>query len=151
MSTQVFRFKTEEDPIAWIRPGSYLFVAAGLGLLFAKLLFAIPCLIVGGVLMFGMKSTHVILDVENRIVKTKSGFSVDEIQFQESQNITLNNKKVSQNVHSRVSSTTVRHTLYQAYLMVDDGYVLIAENRNYDELIKQLTPAAKALEIPIEE
>lgn len=148
-STQ-FKFKTEIDPYPWLRPISYMFFVAGLGLIIIKISLAAPLLIIGIIFNVGMKNTKVLLDVAKKTVTTQSGFSKQTIHFEKCDAITITKRKMSQNISSRARSTTLHYSIYQAHISIDGENVLLAENRDGEELMEQLAKPANMLRVNIE-
>ncbi len=67
-------------------------------------------------------------------------------KYQELKKLVLKPNEISQVLNSRGSSTTLRYTIYNAYLFYDDQSILLTRDKNKDKM----AAVAKELYIPLD-
>jgi hypothetical protein len=138
-------------------PSGVAFAAAIVGafgvlFIFVELMVGLPITMIGLV----VATTHyrLIIDTKKKTYKESVwflGYSTGEpIAFESIQYLFIKTSNESQTMYGRVARTTIHKRVFDGYLKFSETQkVHIATRDSKEELIGQLRPVAKALDIPI--
>ena len=73
----------------------------------------------------------------------------DDLRYETLHYILVREENYSQTMSSRGSTSTVRYTKYNAYLLLDDDSILLTGGSKQDKVVDKMTAAAKELGIDI--
>lgn len=100
--------------------------------------------IIGLAMILGQsRGKRIIIDTEKRTIRK----GLKTIDIKHPSELLMKEVRVSQNVNSRVSTTTVKMRFYKAYLVDGDEKVLISCNRSADRDLQKLKAIANDLGI----
>jgi hypothetical protein len=71
-------------------------------------------------------------------------------KYTELENLLIKPVEISQVLNSRGSSTTLRYTIYNAYLFYDGQSVLLTGDKNKEKITVQMEQISKELGVPLE-
>lgn len=70
--------------------------------------------------------------------------------YSELKSLLVKPNEISQVLNSRGSTSTIRYTIYNAYLHYDDQSVLLTGNKNKDKIVTKMEIVAKEFGVPLE-
>ncbi len=145
-------FKIESTfPLNFILVG-LVGIAGGLVLtLEGPIVIGIPVLLISAAVVTTQRGTSI--NTEKRFIKRFTSVLGLKVGKKESYDniheLRIKEQKMSQTMNSRGSSTTIRYTMYNAYLITDDDSILLGGNKKKDKVVKRMTKAADNLGVPL--
>ncbi len=131
----------------------YIGLVAGVVLsLIGNIIAGIPILLVALVVSFTMIGCRV--DVTNKTITNFTsvlGITLGKPEnYKELKNIFVKPNEISQVLNARGSSTTLRYTIYNAYLFYDNQSILLTGDKNKARIITKMESVAKEFSVPLE-
>lgn len=74
-----------------------------------------------------------------------------EVPYKELEEFILVKRRVSQAMHSRVSSSTIRYDLYQVFAIADRQKFLLLESKRKEKALAKLQALSKAAAVPVKD
>jgi hypothetical protein len=141
MKNQILNFKTKH-----YFQGVFMFVGVTLGMaaLILTIFEPLAAFLFAIITFLAFTTVYKVkIDVKNKTCREYLwflGFTKGEtLTFQKVSQLKMHEQRMSQKLHSRGSSTTIRYTLYTGYIIFDDDKkVYVGESKDRDRMLEKL-------------